>query len=492
MRKDVFRHTPHRAADAMKIIVGNKTNATIRDLEETEEDIEEIEGVVVSIDKDKINGDGWNVKGPDGAIYVCNCASNMYQLPETEEYGGMYYPTETVKVKITKNPTLRNNTITEFTSLGKDEKTLDISKWKHGDKETTIIAKPKSAISVSNALISFNYDNKNEVKADKDAVKTEGEKTIIGTKSLAINSDNISIQDMDLDAYIKQQASTIVGSQQQSNNPHELGVNIDNQNNLGQLNLNVKTYIPKGRQKVVTDLKNPALFPERIQKHPLLTGTDIDQLYIYPNGLVTIEARGVPNEKEIFSTFNWITPQYTRKNILSVQVKTACDCCDQNETGQKEYFNYCPECQMWNTLSETYDGYITCSKCHLKWCEGCGHLKGVDCSEKARNLKTYAGNIIMAVGTSCEYCKNQIPTGTVKEYANYCPKCYKWNYLRLDHEDVNNNEGSVLHCDYCDTSYCTNCAIIQGDDFISSFLSKDYYYQDFIKKYKKLIHIRDD
>ena len=44
MSKKVFRHTPHRAADAMKIIVGNKTNATIRDVEETLEDIEEKEG----------------------------------------------------------------------------------------------------------------------------------------------------------------------------------------------------------------------------------------------------------------------------------------------------------------------------------------------------------------------------------------------------------------------------------------------------------------
>lgn len=493
MKKEIFRYTPHRAADAMKIIVGNKTNATIRDLEETEEDVEELEGIVVSIDKDKINGDGWTVKGSDGQTYVCNCSSNMYQLPETEEYGGVYYPTETVKVKITKNPILRSNSITEFTSLGKNETTLDLSKWKHGDKETTIIAKPKSAISISNGLISFNYDNTNEVQADKDAIKTTGKKTIIGTNSLNINSGDITIHDTELDDYIRQQALYATNRQNISNNPYDLGIDIDNQNNLSQLHLKLSTYIPKGKQKIITDLKNPALFPERIQKQPLLTGSDIDEVYIYPNGLVTVEARGVPNDKEIFTTLNWITPQYTRKSIITVQVKTACECCDETKTGEAEYFNYCPECKTWNTLSEGYDGYITCSSCHLKWCAGCGHLKDIECGNKSKNLKEYSmNNIVMTTGTSCSYCKDHIPTGQVREYANYCPRCHEWGYLRLDKEYSEDEENTVIHCDHCDTSYCTNCTIMQGDKFISSFLSKDYYYKDFIEKYPKLTHIRDD
>ena len=149
MSEKIFRHTPHRAADAMKIIVGNKTNATIRDVEETIEDIEEKEGIVVSIDKDKINGNGWTVQDSDGIKYLCNCASNMYQLPETQEYGGVYYPTGQVSVKFTINPVLRTNTITEITSLGEEEESLDLSQWKHEDKATTIIAKPKSAASAS-------------------------------------------------------------------------------------------------------------------------------------------------------------------------------------------------------------------------------------------------------------------------------------------------------------------------------------------------------
>ena len=93
MAKKIFHHSPHRAVDSMKILVGNKTNATIRDFEETEEDVEEITGVVVSIDKDKITGNGWEVKDDEGNTYYCNIAFSLYELPETREYGGMYYPT---------------------------------------------------------------------------------------------------------------------------------------------------------------------------------------------------------------------------------------------------------------------------------------------------------------------------------------------------------------------------------------------------------------
>ena len=53
MSQKIFRHTPHRGADAIKILAGTKTNATIRDLEETIEDIEEKEGVVTVIDKEQ-------------------------------------------------------------------------------------------------------------------------------------------------------------------------------------------------------------------------------------------------------------------------------------------------------------------------------------------------------------------------------------------------------------------------------------------------------
>ena len=276
MSQKIFRHTPHRGADAIKILAGTKTNATIRDLEETIEDIEEKEGVVTVIDKNKINGNGWTVKDKEGSIYMCNCASNMYELPETEEYGGLYYPTDTVSVKFTVNPVLGTNTITEITSLGKNEEKIDLSKWKHGDKATKIIASPKSAISISDAIISFNYDNNNKVTADKNEVGIDGKKTNITTNSLAINSNNITIRDTSLEDYMQQLAKEAIN---QANQQHGNGVDIWQQNNMGQINLNVQSvYIPTNTQRIIKDLKDPSLYPEQTQRQPLLTGSNIDEI----------------------------------------------------------------------------------------------------------------------------------------------------------------------------------------------------------------------
>ena len=96
--KPSFRPTPTQVADSLKILTGVKTNSTIRDLEEEEGELEEKEGIVVSIQEDKINGAGWTVKDDKGELYVCSCASNMYDLPETKEHGGVLYPSDNVKV----------------------------------------------------------------------------------------------------------------------------------------------------------------------------------------------------------------------------------------------------------------------------------------------------------------------------------------------------------------------------------------------------------
>ena len=82
---------------------------------------------------------------------------------------------------------------------------------KHGDKATTIIASPKSAISISDAIISFNYNNDNSVTADENEIGIDGKKTNINTETLAINSNNITIKDTSLDDYLQQLA-------QESNN----------------------------------------------------------------------------------------------------------------------------------------------------------------------------------------------------------------------------------------------------------------------------------
>lgn len=490
MGKKVFRHSPHRGADAIKILAGTKTNATIRDLEETIEDIEEKEGVIVSITKDKINGNGWTVNTDDG-VYECNCASNMYQLPETEEYGGVYYPKETVKVKITINPVLRTNTITEITSLGKDETSLDLSKWKHGDASTTIIAKPKSAISVSDALISFNYDNANEVIANEEGVETNGKKTTIGTTALDIKSSEITIGDMEFDEYLIQQAREAL--LKEAENYQNQNINIIGQNNLGQINLNIKSiYIPSQTQRVVADLKDPSLYPEQEQRHPLLTGDNVDELYIYPNGLVTVKSRGAPRfDTDVFSTHNWATTPYTYKNLLNVSVVKVCDCCTNGSTGQRTYFNYCPICKTWTTLYNNKN-VITCTSCHTEWCQSCGHPYGYDCSNKTYDLKLYNLWRISAIGLPCDYCRDDISYGKLREYANYCPKCHKWGYLRLDTEYINNTEQRFFYCDSCHEAYCVNCSISQGQSFIKNFINDNTDYASFTDKYRKIKHIRDD
>lgn len=500
MSDKVFRHTPHRAVDAMKIIVGNKTNATIRDLEETEEDIEELTGVITSIDKDKMTGNGWKVKADDGNTYNCNCAFNMYELPETEEYGGVYYPTEKVTVKFTKNPVLRTNTITEVTSLGKNESKIDLSKWKHGNKETTIIAKPKSAISVSNSMISFNYDNANELTADNDSVKTKGKKTEINTDSLNINSKKINVGDQSLEDYINslndkknEERNEIIETKA------EYGIDIKKTDNLGQLDINIKNFTINPNpstsiaddERIITDLKNPLFFPQKKQIRPLFTGSNINELYLYPNGLVTVKTKNAINS-DITQTINWITIPYTKKNILEVIVKEFCDCCDTTATGKQIFFNYCPYCKAWNVLYEN-NNVITCDSCHKNWCQSCGHPKNVDCSIKESNLKKYNSEwTISAIGTSCDYCDGDIPSGSLREYANYCPKCHKWGYLRLETKDYKNTEKHFFHCDSCNEDYCVNCSISQGKSFIKSFLNDNVYYKNFINNYKKITHIRDD
>ena len=61
-----FRPSIARVQNAQKVFTSAKTNATIRDLEEEEGELEEKEGTVVSIKRDSINGSGWTVKDKEG------------------------------------------------------------------------------------------------------------------------------------------------------------------------------------------------------------------------------------------------------------------------------------------------------------------------------------------------------------------------------------------------------------------------------------------
>ena len=147
---------------------------------------------------------------------------------------------------------------------------------------------------------------------------------------------------------------------------------------------------------------------------------------------------------------------------------------------------------MWNVLYES-GNVIKCESCSNTWCQGCGQLKNVDCSIKEKNLKKYNSEwTISAIGTNCDYCDGDIPSGKLREYANYCPKCHKWGYLRLETKEYKDTERHFFHCDSCEEDYCVNCSISQGKSFIKSFLNDNVYYENFINNYRKITHIRDD
>ena len=229
---------------ASQMINTTRTNATLRDLDEEEGELEEKEGTVVSIKRDLINGVGWTVKDKEGQTYLCSCAASMYELPETKERGGALYPTETIKVKFQINPILRMNTITEITSLGSETNTLDISKWKHGDESTTVIAKPKSAISMSNGFITMNYDNSNQVIADNKGISTQGKNTNINTQSFNVNATDINIQDKPFFDIIDEQALNVSNEyiSLYLSTPPDISVMLEKSNNFTQLSIKATDF----------------------------------------------------------------------------------------------------------------------------------------------------------------------------------------------------------------------------------------------------------
>lgn len=546
-----FRITPGQFQDSMRIIVGNKTNATIRDLEEEEGELEEKKGTVVSIDRNKINGDGWVVKDEEGNTYNCSCASSMYELPSSVERGGILYPNETVTVTFTVNPVLRINTIKEIHSATldalreqqkqknqnktitknadgtndddkdkdkdkdknnknnknkKDSNTvkLDVSKWQHGDKPTTVIAKPKSAISISDSMISFNYDNTNSVIANEESVSTFGQKTEIATQALEINSDEIKVKHVDFVDYIQAESKNTIQDFYRTfgvsvASVEDEFIDIEQEGNMGQLSFKGFDFTMSENEMIVADLKNPILFPDFKQKHALLN-ENVDELFIYPNGLVTIRARtpyppdeeGNPNKQKILGTFNWITSKMVKRNVLEIVVGEICDCCDDNYNSTVSYFNYCPKCQTWNTLSEI-NNKIICSSCHTHFCANCGHDTTQSCNVKVYDLKKYNEHKILSESTHCDYCIMQIPENFMKEYANYCPYCHKWDYLHtIEEKDKDGQTKKLLECTSCKQKYCANCSTIQNEIFPRSFIGSNIKFNDYKDKIKKIPFIRDD
>ena len=483
-----FRPTLSRATNSMKILSSTKTNATIRDLEEEEGELEEKEGTVVSIKRDAINGTGWTVKDAEGNTYICSCASSMYEVPESVERGGVLYPTDTVEVVFTINPVLRINTIKEIKSLGEETEKLDISQWTHGESSTTVIAKPKSAVSISDGFIELNYDNDNSVLADPDAVKTEGKETQINTDKLSINSPEVQIQG--------QSIYDMIGSV----NPNTFNTYmLDSLEGLdivvNSINSMTQVDIPADirNSTVVGEIKDQLSTPLKEQQQQLMTdGNCVDILRITEDGIISIEfesdstgQRRCPESKTISGIYNFISSSAVYRNYIKVTVKQTCNNCHEGNNTLMEYINYCPSCQNWNTLVDTSTS-IKCTSCNSTYCQNCGHSH-----QSNHQLKKYVSNyIISSIGTTCDYCKSQLSPGTAKIYVNYCPDCKKFGFLYASEILQKDEIVNILKCGNCLSEYCCSCGINQEKHGLT-LSDNPVQFTDYKNALRKLKYIRD-
>lgn len=496
--KKAFRPTPARFQNSLKILSGTKTNATIRDLEEDEDELEEKTGVVVSIARDRVNGSGWTVKDDEGNLYNCSCASSMYELPSTTERGGMLYPDGKVTVKFTVNPVLRINTITEIVSLGEgEEEKLDISKWQHKDNATTVIAKPKSAISISDSKISFNYDNVNEVTADEKSVDIKGEETNIKTDKVNIDSEEINIQGINIDKFVTDvtQGHNLALSKMTSYTggvtPKDASsVYLTQERNVVSATIEGEDIELYEDERVMADVKDQQKHPLREQKFILLTDKGMDEIHCYPDGLITFKANNEPGKKRnILSTHNWLAPQFDNRNTITSTASKNCSCCTEIINGQT-FIDYCPVCNKWHVLSQIQNNII-CNACSATFCAACGHYDSLPCFDKEFDLKLYDKHNIIIVGNYCEYCNQRMEEGHKKEYVNYCPHCKKWNFLSNETKDFGSKIINILHCNYCHQEYCSNCGSQQNDHEPQSFSNNIIYHKDYIEQNKKLFFIKE-
>lgn len=491
MGNRAFTPTVARTQNSVKIFSSTKTNATIRDLEEEEGELEEKEGTVVSIDRDKINGTGWTVKDAEGNTYVCSCASSMYEIPETVERGGILYPTDTVTVTFTVNPVLRINTIKEITSLGEETEKIDISQWTHGDAATTVIAKPKSAVTISDGLVSMNYNNDNQMIVDPDGIKTSGKETQINTETLSINSEDVTLQGTSLsdilnniseDFYANYDLASLDG----------VNVIIDSVNSMTQANIS-GDFDTDITEIVIGELKNQQSFPLRKQEQQLITDNSCtDILVIDENGIISIEFETDSNGKRkcpagvtVSGNYNWITPQGVYRNYIKVTVQQTCDYCIEGNNTTSEYVNYCPSCQNWNTLIDTSTS-IRCTTCDSIYCQNCGtNIKG-----SGQKLKKYRDNYIIGYGNTCNYCNTQLQTDTSKYYINYCPDCQKWGFLYATQMHQNNKIINVLQCGECNSQFCCSCGTDQTKHGLT-LTDSPVQYSSYKNALRKLKYVRD-
>lgn len=482
-----FRPSITRTQNSMKIFASTKTNATIRDLEEEEGELEEKEGTVVSIKRDMINGAGWTVKDEEENTYICSCASSMYEVPDTVERGGILYPTDTVEVVFTVNPVLKINTIKEIKSLGKETEKMDISKWTHEDESTTVIAKPKSALSISDGLIQLNYDNDNSVLADAEAVKTKGKETSIDTDKLSINSGDIDIRGIGLDDVIKDNALDVSNKYTTYTLDIPQGyARIDTSNNVTQVDINARSFKGYG---VIGEIMNQDSIPIKEISQRLITDGDktdvIEMITIDEDGIIRIypfeaDIKQSEDDKDNYATYHtgdeagyirniqsltsWMTPRIKARNYIEVSIKQTCDHCDEWGNTWADFINYCPHCDNWSCLVDTSISRIKCTRCGTTYCENCG--SGIE--NPAERLRKYRDNHIIAYGNNCPHCQAYLPSGTHKIYVNYCPDCNEWNTLFQSTIDKKNEETGqdmtvdVMICSSCGKEYCCTCGISQS------------------------------
>ena len=488
-----FRPTLARTVNSMQKINNVKGNAVIRDIEEEEGELEEKEGIIVSIKRDLINGAGWTVKDKDGKIYTCSCATSMYELPETVERGGILYPKEDIKVVFTINPVLRINIIKEIKTSDKENQTLDISKFQHGDEPTTVIAKPKSALSISDGLITINYNNDNQVIANSQGVSTEGKDTQINTDKFSINSNDISIKGKTLAEILEDNALGVSNAYKSFDLPtlDELGLIADRSNNMTQLHINGALA---NQPTVIGEIRDQQSIPVREQTQLITDGNCIDIIKIDTNGVISVtpapnspcpekDTDGNIIKKNINFTINFITPQIQSRNYIEVVVKQMCDYCDNGNNASMEYVNYCPSCQNWNTLVDTGTS-IRCN-CGTQYCQNCGR----EISGSSLKLRKYLENSISAYGTTCSFCNTQLQAGTTKQYINYCPDCQSWGTLSQGQDHITHTI-NVLRCSSCESEYCSSCGINQQRTGIT--LSKNpVQYEEYKNALRKLKYVKD-
>lgn len=494
--KKAFRPTPSRFQNSFKILSGTKTNATIRDLEEEDEELEEKEGTVVSISRDKINGTGWVVKDDEGNIYNCSCSSNMYDLPDSVERGGVLYPNETIKVKFKINPVLRINVIEEVTSL-KEKETLDIGKWKHGEASTTVIAKPKSAISISDSKISFNYDNKNEITADEESIDLKGKETNIKSEKVNIDAEEVDIKGIDINTFIEglnyknNIKNATLTSYTGGVTPQDASsVYLMQERNLVSATIDGDNILLNDQRRLMADIKEQRKHPLREQKFVLLTDKGMDEIQITTDGLITFRTDNKPGEpRKILSTHNWLAPQYDKRHTISTFGVQNCSCC-HDVINEQTFINYCPICNGWLVLSQIENNVI-CNTCGATFCGACGHYNTASCYDTEYDLKKYDDYHISVVGDYCRHCNQRMREHDTKEYVNYCPSCKKWNFLDVEVQKENGKSTNILHCRHCHQDYCANCGTIQNDYEIKSFSDNVIYYDDYIKQISKLLFIRE-